>query len=235
MKPIAPTPVVEYDPGKHLYRVAGEVKPSVTQVFKVAGLYPDYGHGENMTFGTTGHRVIELILKGQLSGYDPMFEPWMIGIRKFIEIEKPDVFEDYSEKVLYSPRYGFAGTPDFFGTLAGRSVLWNLDWKFWAAASKQLLQLAGMQTAGYTTLFHEQGELPVCRRAAVHFYEEDYRIYTLTDPADWPNFQSALNVTRLKISMGLYSLGERKIEDENRTDRRPDQPVDSPGVSGKGQ
>ena len=196
-------PEIVFDSEHHIYRVDGKVKLSVTQVIEANGMYPEYGKSESAArFGTIGHKIIAMMFSGTLAGYDPAFEPWMIGIRKFLEDHRPE--PEYCEEMKYSEKGDFVGTVDFIGkTMQHHRIL--LDWKFWSAVNKTILILAGYQTAGYSRLFY--GAVPL-RRAVVHFFEEGYTIYPLKDPLDSVAFGSLLNVAKLKVKLGTYKLEE---------------------------
>jgi hypothetical protein len=176
----------------------------VTQILKNAGITEDwYYTDEAANFGTYGHTVLALELCGALESYDPAFEPWAIGIRKFIKEQNPKpgfgLMADSVEIHIPSIRLQFAGTPDFFGCINSLKRPAILDWKFWTTATKQVLRPAGLQAAGYEILIREKY---MCKhrfdRAVVHFFPGDYRIYPLTDPADGPVFMSALNIVKWK-------------------------------------
>ena len=195
-------PTISFDPSHHIYQVDGEVKLSVTQVLDANGMYPDFGKSEvNARFGTIGHKIVKMMIEGSLAGYDPAFEPWAIGIRKFIEEQRP--VPEHMEIMKYTEKGDYIGTVDFIGMIEFFKSRCLLDWKFWASTSKLTLTLAGYQTAGYSRLFF--GAVPV-RRAVVHFFEEGYTIYPLTDCLDSTAFSSLLNVARLKLKNGIYKL-----------------------------
>ena len=203
-------PEITFDDSNHIYRVDGEVKLSVTQVIEANGMYPEFGKSESAArFGTIGHKIIAMMFSGTLAGYDPAFEPWMIGIRKFFEEQHPNGM--FWEKMKYSEKHDFIGTLDFAGNIeAFKNRACILDWKFWAAAQKLLLTLAGWQTAGYNLLFSGPVSIP---RAVVHFYPEGYTIHPLHDPLDSVAFLSCLNVAKLKMKMGIYK--PKGVSDDN--------------------
>ena len=195
--------VVEFEAERHIYRVDGEVKLSVTQVLDANGMYPEFGKNEAAArFGTIGHKIVKMEIEGKLAGYDPAFEPYMVGIRKFFEEQKPNGM--FWEKMKYSDKLDFVGTVDFIGNIQAFKTIAVLDWKFWSAVNKTILTLAGYQTAGYNLLF--TGRAPL-RRAVVHFYPEGYTILPLRDPLDSVAFSSLLNVAKLKLKLGTYKLG----------------------------
>ena len=217
-------PLIEFDPATHTYKVGGQVVLSVTQVLDANGLYPAFGKSEIAArFGTIGHTTIKMMFDGTLVGYSPSFEPWMGGIRKFFDEQKPE--PTGYEKILVSK--SCCGTVDFIGKIAsmprmgrymsGRYCL--LDWKFWSSANKTLLRLAGFQTAGYEDLhIGENGkQREKAHRGVVHFQENgEYAIYWLKDPADSLYFQSLLNVAKLKIAMEIHNISQRGWDEQSR-------------------
>ena len=195
----------EFNPETHIYKNDGRVLPSVTQILKQVGVVDDtYYTDESANFGTYGHSVLKLALCNNLESYDPAIESWAIGIIKFIAEQKPIPFknmviENCTEKMVHDDR--FAGTLDFVGNInkfPTRPCV--LDWKFWSAANKNVLALAGLQTAAYAYLFKKEiGLKPLAiKRGVVHFSQNNYRIYELNDPADEPTFMSALNLVTWK-------------------------------------
>jgi hypothetical protein len=205
-------PDIVFLPDTHTYLVDGEPKLSVTQVLDANGMYPEFGKNEAAArFGTIGHKIVKMEIEGKLAGYDPEFEPYMVGIRKFIDEQEP--VPKFMETMKYSEKGDFIGTVDFIGKLGSQHNPFGrvlLDWKFWSAVNKTIHALAGYQTAGYSRLFF--GAVPV-RRAVVHFYPEGYQILPCRDPLDSVAFSSLLNVAKLKKSLGLYKLPG--IDEEN--------------------
>jgi hypothetical protein len=200
-------PTVEFFPESHIYLVNGTPTLSVTQILDANSIYPKFGKSDEAAkFGIIGHDIIKKKFDNNLGGWHPSFDPWMAGIEKFFLEQNPQAV--HTEFIMGSTRK--CGTIDFIGTVRDLSKHKNvciLDWKFWSTASKTVLRCAGFQTAGYVDLF-TQGKRKTEARGVVHFFENGYQIYWLTDNHDSVIFQSLENVARLKLEMGLFKFKE---------------------------
>jgi len=183
------------------------VLPGVTSLLKNAGIGPRYYNNSTAAadFGTVGHEIVRLYLSDDLDEYDPEFEPWMSGIRRFKSECRPGSF--VLETLVHSMRFGYAGTLDFLGEITpprGRRDTYLIDWKFWAQATGEALGAAELQTAAYSIAALELGltrRAPY--RAVVHFYQGGYRLYTLNDPAAKSVWLSVINIETWKAQKGL--------------------------------
>lgn len=110
-----------FDPVTHLYRLDGDVIPSVTQILKGVGL-SDYSHIPADTLqraaerGTVVHQIIEFYEKGVLdeSSIDPAlrgyFESYLRA--KDAGLLFDDNRPEEIEKQVFSEKYKYAGTLD---------------------------------------------------------------------------------------------------------------------------
>lgn len=104
----------EYNDENHLYRLDGQVIPSVTQVLSLVGI-TDYSHipsdkrESSMRFGTAVHLATSLWDKNDLdeTTLSPMIIPYLDGWKKFLSDTKARIVQN--EEPSYSPkyRYGF--------------------------------------------------------------------------------------------------------------------------------
>jgi hypothetical protein len=200
---------LRFDPEAHRYFLGNREVPGVSAILKSAGFQSAfYRSEEGARFGTVGHQVLHLLLSGRLGEYDPAFEPWMRGIRKFVDEQKPEPYDSPArglERIVFSD-LGYAGTMDFAGTCKrfGKKLC-ILDWKFWSnSPSNLILGTAGLQTAAYSKAFaeYEMLRMPI-ERAAVWFFEDGYRMFPMTDATDWNFFLSALNCYKWRERHGL--------------------------------
>jgi hypothetical protein len=197
-----------FDPTTHEYKDGEKLIPSVTQVMKGCGLsFGHYGNETAAAFGTAGHKIMQLLLSDQLGEYDPAFEPWMRGIRKFIAAEKPDPVA--LEQIIFSANtvQKFAGTIDFYGLFRGTHAI--LDWKFYAAKGKASVALAGVQLGGYSILACDHYALkkrPHCYM--VQFFEDGYCVAPCNDASYDPIFRSCLNLYYFKRKFNFKERGE---------------------------
>ncbi len=206
------TPII-FEPENHEYsRVTTDQKgesrrviPGVTSLLAAAGISSPFIRNEaRADFGRKGHKVLALFLRDDLGSYDEQFEPWMVAIRRFKDDCGPFKIIALDNTIVYSERYGFAGTPDFIGTariaaMGRKEALYLLDWKFWTTATREQVDDADIQTSAYAAAALEMGLIKSTpKRAAIHFMPQEYHIEPLTDPAAWPTFLSSLNIRRWK-------------------------------------
>lgn len=187
--------MLEFDPGPHVYRLAGRVVPSVTQI--LAPLV-DYSHIPPAVLevarirGQWVHEAINRHCRGTLNAADlpadvaPYVEQYLrfLGESGFVPTA--------SEIRVASPKYGYAGTIDLVGEFPkGESLL---DVK----ATADLPMAVGPQTAGYVQAFAETFGRTLKRRACLHLFPDRYRVEPLAEPIDWSTFLSCLNIWRFK-------------------------------------
>lgn len=185
-----------FDEATHTYTADDTEVPSVTQIMEANGLSFGFNHNPHAAkFGTAGHEYVRLAIQGEEYDIDEAFLPWHRGIEKFLEEQEPN--PTYLEEMIFKMgAMPFAGRFDFLGRIKRFKTPALLDWKFWSSAGKKPLLLAGIQLSGYETLIRDYtgnsgGSLV---RAAVHFFEEGYRIHELKSKSDTHIFQSALNL-----------------------------------------
>ena len=190
--------VVTFDPLTHTYRSDGRIVPNTTSILKAAGFSYAYYREHDGDFGTVGHQVAHLFFADQMREYDPVFEPWMVGLRAFRDEQRPEPYispERGLERILVGTHPIYAGTVDFAGTIKEwKKHRGIIDWKFWGSApSSQILDCTGLQTTGYSHLMADYEMTSFAKRAAVWFFPGGYRIYHFRDTTDWYYFLSAVN------------------------------------------
>lgn len=181
-----------FDPGPHVYRLDGKVVPSVTQILAplvdYSGIPPDVLETARIR-GQWVHDAVNRHCRGVLDaatlGADvrPYFEQFL----RFLA--ESGFVPTASEVRVASPKYGYAGTVDLVGEFQVETLL---DVK----ATADLPAAVGPQTAGYVQAFAETFGRLLKKRACLHLFPDRYRVEPLTDPVDWPTFQSCLNVAR---------------------------------------
>lgn len=203
-----------FDETKHQYSAetpdsngsARLVIPGVTSLLKTAGISPPFYGDESLAdFGRKGHKTIALLLRDDLGDYDEAFEPWMKGIKKFVKECKPNKILVLDDTIVYSKRFKYAGSPDFIGAatiaqISGKEKNYVLDWKFWKQRTAEKVDAADIQTSAYAQAAVEMGILKTSpARAVIHFMPGEYAVEPLNDPAAWPTFLSALNISNWKV------------------------------------
>ena len=152
--------MLKFDPvKKHLYTWNGKPVVSVTQLFsRIATRKEDSAPWTSISgvefitsdipgiFGQEFHKIPEIMLNGDVPDYDPIFKPYVNSLNMFFAAH-PYLLSDKTVKVvecmLYSVKYGYAGTLDFLILVEdtyGR--LWLIDWKTGAIQEHHKWQLA---------------------------------------------------------------------------------------------
>ena len=205
---------VEFYPEPHIYKVDGEVKPSVTQILQAACVSPDYSevdHGvlENKRrIGKEVHRICEAINKDLISGLD------INSIDSYIDYTDIYRFGNYvdayvaychdtgfrpthAETMVYSPSYDYVGTVDIVGMLKTDRVI--IDLKTPSSDHPSY----GLQTAAYQRAWEECYGLKITRRLSLLLHPNGkYTPCPHSDPLDFNIFLAALVIKRWKEAKG---------------------------------
>ena len=116
------------DKKTHIYRYNGEIVPGTTQILRESGWLnfdAPYYTPEARRLGEVLHENCQLIDEGDLDwkSVDPQVLPDVENYKKWRDKERIKTL--FSERPLYSNRYRYAGTPDFFlFTLMGDGACW---------------------------------------------------------------------------------------------------------------
>jgi hypothetical protein len=183
-----------FDPEGHVYRMAGRVVPSVTQILDQLQLLrgiPREQLEAAARFGTNVHIACDHFDRDDLDerALDPALAPYVADWRNFISDTGFVVTE--SEVPVLHEKLGYAGTPDKRGLW--RNASWVLDIK-----SGAIPFTVGMQTIAYQRAM----PTPPRRRGVVQLTGSGYKFRELKNPADWSNFLSTLNVYHLLKKAG---------------------------------
>lgn len=192
--------MLTFDPVAHRYEWDGKATQSVTQVIAAALGDPfagrDVEHARQR--GSAVHKACELDAVGCLdeSTVAPEIRAYVDAWREFRRSFRPKIIA--SEMPLYTGLYDYAGTPDFVFCHTHRNDLWGVvDIK-----SGLLGMRARLQTAGYMHLVGEHFNLRpmACKRFALQLRPSGTFQFVEHDnaAADWRDFLSCLNVSRLK-------------------------------------
>lgn len=177
---------LQFDAPTHTYRLGGRVLPSVTQVLSVLDQYegvPAHVLEAAREFGTHVHMACDMDNRGVLdeAALDPALAPYLAGWRQYRRDSGIKILA--SELRLHDARLGYAGTCDIFGEVLGRRAVIDIK-------SGLVPKTVGPQCAAYAYA------LKVKRRYCVQLMPNDYRVYGLTDPADFSIFVSCLNIAK---------------------------------------
>lgn len=192
--------MLHFEPVEHLYRLDGQVIPSVTQVLKplydFSMVAPEVLERKRL-IGTAVHRAIELSIMGDLdeSTIAPEWAGYLNGWKRFLDearIHPADIGEP--EKPLAHATYRFAGTPDIPICIERR---WGvLDLK----TAEALHPAWALQAAAYQELMNAntpKGQRRIEDRYTLQLRENgSYRLERYTDRNDFNVFLSLLTVKR---------------------------------------
>lgn len=187
--------MIRFEPESHTYWLGDKRIHSVTQIL---GMVTDFSmvRPETLAYkarlGTAVHVATELYDLGTLdaesvhSAVLPYLEAWILFR------EETGFVPKRIEERIFHPVLQYAGTLDRTGTLNGDSHDCVLDIK----STAQLSNTVGMQTAAYQEglAAGEQKDRPRKRYAVQLNPDGKYKLKEYTEPNDWANFVSLLNV-----------------------------------------
>lgn len=197
------TPEIEFDEGRHEYRVGGTVIPSVTQILaplnELLGIPKDVLEA-SAEFGKHVHAACDLFNKGVLDeqALDIPLRPYLAGWKQFLFDTKAVVVA--SEQRVYNKRLGYCGTLDNIIDFPRRHGSYRavVDLK-----SGLVPRSVGAQTAAYERahqLMNHDQDLRRCsarlhRRCLQLLGDGKYKIHALSEhDRDWNLFVSCVNV-----------------------------------------
>lgn len=190
---------LEFDTVNHVYRLGGDIIPSVTQILSAEGLFDYIGVPEESMeaariFGSAVHMACELWDRGTLdiSTLSAPLVPYLDAWKKFISDFKPVINQEWIEKYICSYQHRFGTIPD---------RVWSINNKLTDIEIKSVTTMqkaTGIQLAGQCIAIAENlGK--VRQRWAVQLKDNGtYKLYTYDNSADETIFVSCLNVFRWK-------------------------------------
>jgi hypothetical protein len=195
---------IEFEEETHTYRIDGKVVPSVTQCLALLDPFQKVDRHileAARDFGSKGHRAMALLIRDRLDwdALDPALKPYIESGAKFLGDFLGNVVIG-SECIVGDAVLGVAGTIDL--VMENDRLTEIVEFKF----TSQLPDGVGPQTAAYQKLWFRGLRTPralTCRRRCVVLGPGGYRTYLLTDPSDWSDFLSCLNVTKRRRKYGI--------------------------------
>jgi hypothetical protein len=178
-----------FDADSHVYRYAGRVVPSVTQVLSILNDFSNVD-GELLeaarTRGRHVHAMIDLENRGQLDeeALDGELLPYLDQWRLFLR--ESGFIVTASETQVYHKALGYAGTADV-GSMQGTS--WVLDIK-----TGSMPRSVGAQLAAYQQALEPRPR----RRLCLILNPDGYRLHECKRLSDFSLFQSCLNIWRFQ-------------------------------------
>lgn len=188
-----------FDRDTHTYRLDGEPIVNVTRITDALAPYigiPESILARKAEIGDAVHYATELFDQGALE-WESVPEEVIGYVRAWEKFRKESGFEpEHIEARVLSRRYRYAGTLDRTGRFQNLKGVKPrerviLDIK----ATYKLLPAVGPQTAAYGQGARESLDYDAARRFAARLKRDGtYELEELRDPADFPVFQSALNL-----------------------------------------
>lgn len=181
-----------FDAETHTYTYAGAVVPSVTQILKPLTNFdhiPKHVLEGARDRGVKVHAAVEFINQGILgTGYgldeeslDPMLAGYVRQYRKFLAATGFEVTG--CEQRVFNEGLFYAGTVDLLGRW--QQTTWVCDVK-----SGAIPKSVGPQLSAYQMALPERPR----RRLTLQLKPDTYNLQESTNLADWPCFQSCLNI-----------------------------------------
>lgn len=181
-----------FDEATHVYRMNGDVVPSVTQVLAPLCNFSAVPAGvlaAASAFGTAVHKACELFDLGTLDeeALDPALTPYLAAWKQFSFDYM--VTWDLVEELVYHPGMRYAGTLDRYGWVKGNQTVVDIK------SSANLYPSVGPQLAGYKAAI--PGASTTTERMAVQLKGDGtYVAKKYTNRTDWPVFASLVTLKR---------------------------------------
>ena len=142
--------------------------------------------------GTTCHKVLEMLLKGEEPEYPSIYEQYVEAIRLFMA--EHTIVPFAIETPIYSAVYGYAGTPDLLCMFDG--ILTVVDYKFVSQIAKTKVKA---QINAYCKAYEEKDIFPDQLLAVQFMKDGTYRIY----PVKYDDEE-------LEVALKLWELKHKK-------------------------
>lgn len=195
------------------YRVAGSRVFSVTEILSVAGMNSFAGIAPDVlerarVRGVRVHEYTEFIDTGLELNQQPDAE-LLPYVKAYCQFKEDTGFQiTYTEHVVVSKRYRYAGTLDRAGHLRFSKKpdeLCLVDIKCVATVSPA----TALQTAAYALALEEQEGVAVTRRASLQLKSDGkYRLKIYDDDNDTADWLACCRIANFKLRAGLAQLEE---------------------------
>lgn len=182
----------------HIYRWNGVIVPGVSEILQAGGFIdfsgvPDYLLEQARKFGSAVHTACHLDNIGMLNEStlsDPLI-PYLESWRKFKIDYKAKILE--SEFMIYSEKWGFAGTLDDIVKIRDGIILLDLK------SSVSMPPSVELQTAAYKIAVEDQEGLKISERWGVLLRETGIPvIHKCKERTDEATFKGAVSGYRFK-------------------------------------
>lgn len=179
-----------FEEQRHVYRIGGEVLPSVTALMKPLSdrhyrAIPDYVLEKAANRGTAIHNAIENWIKFGIVDIPAEYRGYFDGFREWWDKYRPTVIG--SEQRLYHKLLRYAGTGDLVCRIGDE--LWIIDYKSTSVLSEMLLRV---QLEAYAKALESHG-VKVHRKGALHLKKDGtwaFPSFSAGDAAAWRVFGS---------------------------------------------
>jgi len=185
--------MLTFNPETHEYALEGKHIPGVNEILKAGGILPNFNFPQaeyKRQLGTYVHQAIKMYFEDNLdedSLQSPIKE-YFEGFKKFHKENPINPLE--VEKILYSKKWGFAGTTDCFDNKL-------YDWK----VSASIYDTYYLSMAGYEILVEEHLGYKPEEVIIVQLKPNGYKPHTIKP--DRQNFLAFLMTYKYKQKKGL--------------------------------
>jgi len=197
---MAPKNNFTFDELNHIYRLDGQVIPSVTQILQEEGI-TDYSYCDDSDkeFGKAGHLTTELWDKRILdikTVSDPLI-PYLNGYKRFIKECKVKIIREWIEKPTYSLKWRYGVKPDRLAKVNNKLTVYEI--KFSTSTNPG----TAIQTAAQKIAIEEQTKLKIKQRLELRLLPDDYKLEYYNRLSDERIWLSAVILSQFKKENGL--------------------------------
>lgn len=198
-------PKLEFDQENHIYRLDDKIIPSYSQIAKDLGLI-DYSRvrQEDLDWkakvGKAVHTAIFLHNTGELDmdSLDPVVNSYFKSWLMFVELYKPTILTQYSEKPICSVKWRYGVTPDIIAEI---KYLTDLEIK----TVTSMNPVTALQTEAQTIAIEETYKLKIKQRWGLQLIPNAMpKLEVYTDTSDFSAWLSCVNTWHLKERLGLW-------------------------------
>ena len=188
---------VVFNAKDHTYVMDGVNLPSVTTVLSNSGIIDSRWFTKSATDrGSKGHQATEFYDEGSLNEgeLDEQLKPYLAAWKRFLVDTGTKIID--IEKVVYHPKYLYAGTVDRVALMDGEPCILEIK------AGKPT-KWHPLQTSAYQQCMKEKTNGAHLRRIIVYLSPDNYKLKEHTnDVEDFAVFSSALRLYRWSLHGG---------------------------------
>ena len=197
---------LKFDSENHIYQLDGVIIPSYSQISKDLGLI-DYSHvrkadlewkakvGKAVHTAIFLHNTNELDMDSLDETVSSYFKSWLM----FVELYKPTILTQYSEKPICSFKWRYGVTPDIVAEVKG--ILTVIELK----TVSQMNPAIAIQTEAQKMAIEETYKLKIKQRWGLQLIPGAMpKLAVYEDMSDFATWASAVNLWHYKEKAGLW-------------------------------